>query len=118
MPLLSKRGPSPNAATESYGSVEAPSKPSAAGGSRANDDLSRKLAAWKQRQTELYGDGQPAATVTVTVIAATGLPSAEPYWIASVNGESAETGLASHSAHLLRSAGPLRARRALAANSR
>lgn len=59
-------------------------------------DLDHKLGGWKAQQETLYGGASPSASVTVTVLAATGLATAEPFWIAAVAGESAETGGATH----------------------
>ena len=63
---------------------------------RTTDDVTQKLGAWKQQAEALYGSGVPVGTLTVTVLAATGLPAANPYWVGTVAGAAAETGPPNH----------------------
>lgn len=63
---------------------------------RGADDLTFKLGAWKELADGAYGSAPPSAMLTVTVMAATGLSTAEPYWIAAVAGATAETGAPTH----------------------
>jgi hypothetical protein len=53
------------------------------------------LEQWQARRRALYGDNaEPSATLTVTILAATGLSTPEPTWVAACAGEAAETGRA------------------------
>ena len=60
------------------------------------DDLTLKLEGWRSQQMDLYGEAHPAATVTVTVLAATGLTSPDLYWVATCAGSAASTGPSTH----------------------
>ena len=62
----------------------------------ASDELSRKLEGWSRLKESLYGSSPPTATVRVTVLAATGLMSADPYWVGCCAGSHASTGPSSH----------------------
>jgi hypothetical protein len=62
----------------------------------ATDDLTLKLEGWRSQQMDLYGEAHPAATVTVTVLAATGLTSPDLYWVATCAGSAASTGPSTH----------------------
>ena len=57
-------------------------------------DLESTLDAWKTQAERGYGDTAPAAQVTVTIIAATGVSKSveEPFWVAAISGAEAETG--------------------------
>ena len=90
MPLLSSRTSSRRSGSPAPPPPPPPLEPVA---TVISSDLNQKLAAWEEHSRALYANSVPAASVSVTVLAATGLPSSEPYWIASVNGYSSETGL-------------------------
>ena len=55
------------------------------------NEVSDQLSVWSSHHAVLYGNEPPAASVTVTVVTATGLPTAEPTWVCMVSGASAET---------------------------
>ena len=55
-------------------------------------ELDRTLRTWKTISDDLYGGDAPAATLSLTIEAATGLVIANPFWVACVGGETAESG--------------------------
>ena len=64
---------------------------------RVSDDLTAKMRAWAHQIDTKYsddiGDPPPASSLTVTVLAATGLEPwvGDPFWLAAVSGSVAET---------------------------
>ena len=88
--------PSSRRPAASHSAAEAVEQSTAAPPPVGSDTLTYQLETMKARQQALYGDAPPAASVSVTVMAGTNLPSAEAYWIASVGGSTCETSLPGH----------------------
>ena len=88
--------PSSRRPAASHSAAEAVEQSTAAPPPVGGDTLTYQLETMKARQQALYGDAPPAASVSVTVMAGTNLPSAEAYWIASVGGSTCETSLPGH----------------------
>ena len=59
---------------------------------QGGDDLNEKLERWKRLADETYAGMNPCGALKVTVLAARGLPAAEPTWVAHCAGQSLASG--------------------------